>query len=1142
MNSILDNLFRGDFMPHGHCYLWTPEILWLNVLSDVVISLAYFTIPLAIYYFVKQREDIKFKGVFTLFSLFILCCGTTHLISIWVIWQGYYGVHGISKGITAAVSLATVIYILKAMPLALKLPTPAQLLDAQATANKEKLERVKLENINKHSFIVRETIDASHVGMLAIDEHGIIHLANQSLCKMFDYSKDELEGKSVNLLIPDVLQGKHNSFVRRFYQDNDMNKPMALGRVVHGITKNGDNIPIEIHLIQRNVGEQDLVFATIFDVREKLAADEKQKQAHKRIERISNASNDGIWEWDTNTDQIWLSQQAKQLLGLNTEESFVNKSLWLNLIDESERTNVERVLFSKIHFRSEQQVEYKIIDSDGNEKWLSSKAGTSFDKEMQAEYVSGNINDISAKKQLELNLIQLKDQAERAYKAKSQFLSNMSHEIRTPMNGILGLVQLVLRMKLGHKQREYLSKVENASNSLLNILNDILDYSKMEADKITIAADNFDIERVLYNTIGLFSIQAEKKQIELVVDIPERIHRYYIGDAHRLGQVLHNLVGNAIKFTETGRVKILVTEEIEADEHGNDIVLSFNISDTGIGMSSEQINKLFLPFTQADPSITRSFGGTGLGLSISQKLIQLMGGQIAVLSQPNVGTTFSFTIRVKSGEQVHGSLTPPTKMKVLVVDDIEDNLIIIENILLNWKFDYKLVNSAKAAIDVINQENQPFDILLVDFQMPEMNGVELVEYLYSHPQFTDKLTNLHVIMMTTYGVEYAHQIVEGRHIEFILEKPILASKLHQLIQNINGTGTQSNPQSRQKLDLAEHEQQLLSSANILLVEDNLTNQLVAVEFLKGLNANVVIANTGLEAVELFNKREFDIILMDLQMPVMGGVEATKQIRNTNKGEHVPILAMSAATMPEDIKAAREAGVNDHLAKPIDFNKLTLCMLDWLNYTQGYRQRAEAILTPNSNSFSIEGLELDKAVDKLGNNWNILAKAIQQFVHDSQSLLGELDAAAKESDTMRCLHILHTFKGMLATIGAYELAKLIEQTESNIHTHKTLDFTDINHKLQQLMLAIEQSNLSSRMIATPSMSDEKHDPIATIHQLLTKFKDGTFVTAEEITMLTPSLVAVIDQPQLDQLTELVDRLDYFAASKLLSRYVKQPSEN
>ncbi|WP_440905866.1 response regulator [Catenovulum sp. SX2] len=1142
MNSILDNLFRGDFMPHGHCYLWTPEILWLNVLSDVVISLAYFTIPLAIYQFVKQRNDIQFKGVFTLFSLFILCCGITHLISIWVIWQGYYGIHGISKGATAIVSLATVIYILKAMPLALKLPTPAQLLDAQASANKEKLERVKLENINKQSFIVRETIDASHVGMLAVDEQGMIHLANQTLCNMFDYTKDQLEGSSVNTLVPQAIQGKHNSFVRRFYQESDMNKPMALGRVVYGIAKNGDNIPIEIHLIHRKVGEQDLVFATIFDVREKLAADEKQKQAHRRIERISNASNDGIWEWDTKTDQIWLSQQAKQLLGLNTETSFINKSLWLNLIDESERTNVERVLFSKIHFRSEQQVEYKIIDSNGEEKWLSSKAGTSFDKEMQAEYVSGNINDISAKKQLELNLIQLKDQAERAYKAKSQFLSNMSHEIRTPMNGILGLVQLVLRMKLGHKQREYLSKVENASNSLLNILNDILDYSKMEADKITIAAENFDVERVLYNTIGLFSIQAEKKQIELVVDIPERIHRYYLGDAHRLGQVLHNLVGNAIKFTETGRVKILVTEEVEPDDSGNDLVLSFNISDTGIGMSNEQITKLFLPFTQADPSITRSFGGTGLGLSISHKLIQLMGGQIAVLSQPDVGTTFSFTIRVKPGEQTHGSLAAPNKMKVLVVDDIEDNLVIIENILLNWKFDYELVSSAKAAIDVINNTEQPFDMLLVDFQMPEMNGLELVEYLYSHPQFTDKLANLHVIMMTTYGLEYAHQIVEGRHIEFILEKPILASKLHQLIQNINGIGTEPEQQTRKKLELADHEQKMLSSANILLVEDNLTNQLVAVEFLKGLNANVVIANTGLEAVELFNKREFDIILMDLQMPVMGGVEATKQIRNTNKGEHVPILAMSAATMPEDIKAAREAGVNDHLAKPIDFNKLTMSMLDWLKHTQGYKQRAVAVLNANNQAFTIAGLALDQAVIKLGNNWNILAKAIQQFVHDSQNLLNELDSAANKSDTVRCLHILHTFKGMLATVGGYQLAKFVEQTENKLQANQFSDFTELKHRFEQLLLTIEQSDWAEKVVQPPVTQAEKHAPMATIHQLLAKFKDGTFVTAEEITMLTPSLIGVVEQPQLDKLTELVDRLDYFAASKLLSAYVEQPTES
>lgn len=609
-----------------------------------------------------------------------------------------------------------------------------------------------------------------------------------------------------------------------------------------------------------------------------------------------------------------------------------------------------------------------------------------------------------------------------------------------------------------------------------------------------------------------------------------------MGDAHRLGQVLHNLVGNAIKFTESGRVKLLVTEE-ESDENGNDYVLSFNISDTGIGMSQEQIHKLFLPFTQADPSVTRSFGGTGLGLSICQKLIALMGGQIVVLSQTNVGSTFSFTVRVKLGEQTHGSLIPPNKMKVLVVDDVEDNLIIVENILLNWQFDYQLVTSGKAAIDAIINAEDPFNLLLVDFQMPEMNGLELIEYLHSQPQFSDKIKQMHIIIMTAYGLEYANQIIEGKHIEFILEKPILASKLHQIIQNINGVSATQSTQADGKLELSAQQQKLLSSANILLVEDNLTNQLVAVEFLKGLDVNVVIANNGEEALELFARREFDLILMDLQMPLMDGIEATKRIRRNAKGEQISILAMSAATMPEDIEAAQLAGVNAHLAKPIDFNALTTSILDWLSYTQGFKQRAGYVLGSESSHFEIIGLELDMAVAKLGNNWNILSKAIQQFIYDSQNLLQELDEAIETQDKIKCLHLMHTYKGMLATIGAYQQASNADQLEQQIKLQKDCNFDELKQQHHALLQAIEASNWRAPITNVAEIDTTIHDPLTTIRQLLTNFKDGTFVTAEEISIMAPCLRGIVEQSDLDKLIELVDRLDYFAAAKLLTPYVE-----
>ena len=338
--------------------------------------------------------------------------------------------------------------------------------------------------------------------------------------------------------------------------------------------------------------------------------------------------------------------------------------------------------------------------------------------------------------------------------------------------------------------------------------------------------------------------------------------------------------------------------------------------------------------------------------------------------------------------------------------------------------------------------------------------------------------------------------------------------------------------------MSAHQQKLLSSANILLVEDNLTNQLVAVEFLKGLDVNVVIANNGEEALELFARREFDLILMDLQMPLMDGIEATKRIRRNAKGEQIPILAMSAATMPEDIEAAQLAGVNAHLAKPIDFNALTTSILDWLNYTQGFKQRAGYVLGSESSHFDIIGLELDMAVAKLGNNWNILSKAIQQFIYDSQNLLQELDEAIETQDKIKCLHLMHTYKGMLATIGAYQQASNADQLEQQIKLQKDCNFDELKQQHHTLLQAIEASNWRAPIASVAEIDTTIHDPLTTIRQLLTNFKDGTFVTAEEISIMAPSLRGIVEQSDVDKLIELVDQLDYFAAAKLLTPYVER----
>jgi PAS domain S-box-containing protein len=782
-------------------------------------------------------------------------------------------------------------------------------------------------------------------------------------------------------------------------------------------------------------GKPIRMVGAIQDVTLRVAEQAALQEANERAALAAEYSGIGIWSWDLSANlTTWNSWMYRHYGMTEGNDRLVGQVAPASRIHPDDRRAVDQALRDCIEGIKPFDTMFRVVWDDKSVHHIRSAGQVKRDEKGRALRMVGTDWDVTELVQANEKSWRALEIAKESNQTKSDFLANMSHEIRTPMNAILGMTYLARRADPSPKLLDYLTKIGNAADSLLSIMNDILDFSKIEAGKLELEVISFSLHDVLRSLLDVVGQKAQDKGVALVSSVAENAPAYLVGDPLRLGQILINLVNNAIKFTDFGEITICVEAE---DITATDLRLNMSVSDTGIGMGPDQVANLFRSFHQGDASFTRKYGGTGLGLAICKQLCELMKGEITVQSEPGKGSTFRVTARFGIGRDMElspsASSNPLQQKSILIVDDSENTRHMLMAMLDASGFQARAVSSGEEALSALaraSQTGQPIDLVLMDWRLPGINGIEASRRIKRNPTFSQIPEILMVSAFEREEVLAGHSdvIFDG-----FLSKPVSKKNLVDAVTIALGSSSaeQAGPASAPTTSESE-----LAGRRVLLVEDNEVNRFLATELLTDLGIQVSIAFNGRECVDRVKAEPFDLVLMDIQMPVMDGLTATKLLRADSRFHSLPIVAMTAHAMSGDRERSVEAGLNDHLTKPINPQVLTEMLVRWMPARSIPQPTIDTEKMPAASSSEdipehLSPFDIPAALARANGKPKLLRKMLLSFREQYKGAASELRQQIADGKTEEAGRLAHSLKGVAATLEAKELAAAAANIEQAI---------------------------------------------------------------------------------------------------------------
>jgi PAS domain S-box-containing protein len=895
-----------------------------------------------------------------------------------------------------------------------------------------------------------------HAIVSVADGQGTITYANDLFCAISGYSREELIGQNHRLI-------KSSQHPPEFYAG--LWEAISSGQVWKGEmcnrAKSGALYWVAATIVP-SLDEAGLPYrytAIRTDITQRKMVEQSLAEAASRLELATSSAGIGVWGWDRASHSISIDAQMAQMFGLDSGSFAGDIGEMIKWVHPEDQPRVSEEFSQAISAHRPLRNEFRVLRPGDEVRYLRSAASPSYGPDGRLSNMIGVNFDITGLRMAELRMREAKEAAESANRSKSEFLANMSHEIRTPMNAMLGMSHLLLQTSLERKQIDYVEKIRHSGQHLLGLINDILDFSKVEAGKLDVEHIEMDLDKVLDNVANLVGQKALVKDLELLFDVAPDVPTQLIGDPLRVGQVLINYANNAVKFTERGEVTIRVRKLSETDK---DVVLHLSVNDTGIGLSEDQAARLFQSFQQADASTTRKYGGTGLGLAISKRLAELMGGDVGVSSRLGEGSEFWFTARLGKSQRVRALNLPEPDLRgkrMLVADDNLRARELLGQLLESLSFEAQTCASGEEALELVQQADKsgnPFEMAFLDWRMPGLSGNEVASRLGAMSLLRPPRT----VLLCAHGQDAAHLSDSNDRVDAVLSKPLNHSTVFDTVMQLLGR----MPLRKTRIlpgDGGAKGLPSLKGAKVLLVEDNDINQEVAAGMLRHAGLFVDIAGNGQIAVEKIQQATYDLVLMDMQMPVMDGVTATRHIRALPGLKQVPIVAMTANARSSDREACLAAGMVDFVVKPIDPEALEQALLRWI--TPGSATLSSpgesAVILGGPSVLSIEGLDVSQGLRRAIGNIPLYLSLLRKFVDGQGSVASDISTEVQSQDWARAELLCHTLKGVACNIGAGGIHRLAQHLEIALNEpdergHALNLCTDLAVQLEALTRRIE----------------------------------------------------------------------------------------